>query len=68
METNQKILYENFKKEAVEHKVSVIRERCRKAAEEILKSFPHFEKPIKETPGKLVKEKKIDSKEIKEKK
>jgi len=57
MEANQKILYDNFKKEAKEHKVPAIRERCKKAAEEILKSFPHFE--VKEKPiSKEVKEKK----------
>ena len=61
MEANQKILYDNFKKEAKEHKVPAIRERCKKAAEEILKSFPHFEKKVKE-------EVKPISKEVKEKK
>jgi len=61
MEANQKILYENFKKEAVEHKVPVIRERCKKAAAEILKSYPQFEKKVevkKETISKEVKRKK----------
>lgn len=61
MEANQKILYENFKKEAEIHKSPVIRERCKKAAAEILKSFPQFEKKEKE-------EKKVNSKEVKEKK
>ena len=57
MEANQKILYDNFKKESETNKLPIIREKCKKAAAEILKSFPQFEK--KEKPiSKEVKEKK----------
>ena len=61
MKENQKILYDNFKKESETHKDPIIRKRCEKAAAEILKSFPDFEKKV---------EKKTDSKkeEVKEKK
>ena len=63
MEANQKILYENFIKEAEIHKNPVIRERCKKAAADILKSFPQFAKKEK------VKEEKTNSKDVnKEKK
>ena len=44
MEANQKILYEHFKKVSVEHESDILRKRAKKAAAEILKSFPHFEK------------------------
>lgn len=60
MEANQKILYEDFKKGAVEGKDNIIRERCKLAAKAILKSFPQFEKKeeVKKTISKEVKEKK----------
>ena len=59
MKENQKKLYDNFVKEAETHISPIIRERCKNAAAEILKSYPDFE----------VKEKKTDSKkEEKEKK
>lgn len=61
MEANQKILYENFKKVAVDGKTQKLRDDCEKAAAEILKSFPQFE--VKEKV-----EKKPISKEVKEKK
>ena len=57
MKDNQKILYDNFKKEAETHLSPVIRERCKNAAEEILKSYPDFE----------VKEKVVEKKTIKDK-
>ena len=60
MEANQKILYKHFKKQAVEHKLPGVRAKCKKAAEEILKSFPQFEKKEEE--------KKTISKEVKGKK
>lgn len=41
---NQKILYLNFKKEAEVNKDPTIRVKCKKAAAEILKSFPEFKK------------------------
>jgi len=53
MKANQKRLYEDFKKNAVEGKDGIIRERCKKAAAEILKSYPEFEK--KEAPKKETK-------------
>ena len=59
-EENQKKLYLNFKKLSKEGKDSKQRTECGKYAAEILKSFPQFE--VKE------KEKKTDSKEVKEKK
>ena len=62
MKANQKILYDGFKKESVEGKSSIIRERCKKAAEEILKSFPDFEKKVEEKKTDSIK------KEVKEKK
>lgn len=43
---NQKILYEHFKKLSVEGNDNLTRERAKKAAEEILKSFPEFEKKV----------------------
>ena len=52
MKKNQKKLYENFKKEAEIHKDPLIRERCKKAAAEILKSFSDFEKKAEEIPEK----------------
>lgn len=48
-EENQKKLYENFKKEAEENNSPIVKEKCRIAAADILKSFPDFEKtePVK---------------------
>ncbi len=57
-EENQKKLYLNFKKLSVEGKDNKQRTECARYAAEILKSFPQFE----------TKEKKTDSKEVKEKK
>lgn len=50
MKENQKILYENFKKEAEINEDPIVREKCKKAAADILKSFPDFEKKSEETP------------------
>lgn len=59
MEANQKILYNHFIKQSKEHENDIIRERCKRNAEEILKSFPQFEvKEVKKTNSKEVKEKK----------
>ena len=55
-EANQKILYENFKRLSVEGKEEKQRVECGKYAKEILGSFPHFEKPVKEEkPAKETK-------------
>ena len=43
-EANQKILYENFKVFSEKGKTEKIRNDCKKAAAQILESFPHFEK------------------------
>ena len=58
---NQKILYDDFVKNAVEGKTDIQRENCKKEAAEILKSFPDFEvkKKVEEKPVlKETKEKK----------
>ena len=60
-EENQKKLYEHYKKLSVEGETPKQRTECGRYAKEILNSFPQFE-IIK------VEEKKINSKEIKEKK
>ena len=53
MKENQKILYENFKKQAEIHKDPIVREKCKKAAAEILKSFPDFGKKAEEKPEEV---------------
>ena len=69
-EANQKKLYEDFKKNAVEGKTAIQREHCKIEAAIILKSFPQFE--VKEKPKTAAQikaeEKEKNSKEIKEKK
>ena len=58
---NQKKLYENFKKLSEEGKTEKQRVECGKYADEILQSYPEFEKIEKET-------KPVEKKEVKEKK
>ncbi len=48
-EKNQKILYDDFMKNAKEGKTDIQRKYCKEAAADILKSFPQFKKPKSET-------------------
>ncbi len=55
-EINQKKLYDNFKRLSKEGKDSKQRTECARYAKQILDSFPHFEKPVKEEkPAKETK-------------
>ena len=62
-ETEQKRLYEHFKKLSKDGKDNIQRENCKKYATQILDSFPQFE--VKEKPKE---NKETISKENKEKK
>jgi len=54
--TEQKRLYEHYKKLSKDGNTSIQRENAKKNGAEILKSFPEFEKPVKvEKPVKETK-------------
>ena len=61
MEANQKRLYEHFEKIMKEGKTDLIRDRAKRNADEILKSYPQFakkkeeDKPEEKEPEKETK-------------
>lgn len=64
MESNQKILYKHYKKVSVEGKTDIIRDKAKRNAENILKSFPQFEVKIETNKQKAARLKaEADSKE-----